>query len=135
MISTKRALAIMLMVAALCWGLCYCQEARADWSPRSVSLAPGTYMITYIELGSTAYFLTMHALGQMDVILPLRDLRTSRTFEVNDEVNTKTITDFLNSDPMTEQEQDPIIFHLQNDETWKQIPLPCRWQKGEDLLL
>jgi hypothetical protein len=136
MISMKRVLAILLLVVVLCWDLYCCQEARADWSPRPASLTHGTYMITYIELGKTAHFLVMQALGQMDIILPLIDLRTSRTFEVNDEINTKTIADFLNSDPMTEQEQEPIIFHLQSDGTWKQVPLPCRWvAEGNDLLL
>lgn len=124
--SFRKLLLISIMILAFTAGIWHCQEARAEWAPTG-SLLPGTYLITYINIRATTQYQIMEALGEVEITLPISDLRSGRRFEATKEVNSPLIAEFLNAEPETLPEHEPVLFMYLGDGKWKQIDLPCRW--------
>jgi uncharacterized protein YccT (UPF0319 family) len=129
----KKLLIILLMCLAFTWGVIQCQEARADHWRQTSSLLPGTYMLIYIDYTMTAQMAAMQAFAEMQGIegtLSFVSVSEALTITINEEYTTEKMITFLNAEPQTTEDQKPMMFKSEG-EWWRQIPMPCKWTKGD----
>jgi hypothetical protein len=101
------------------------------WYQKS-SLMPGTYLLIYHDNDGMANwegFVDWAArhdkTPQIDVQMWLYGMK----FKISKEYTTESLLKFLNNDPATTKDDNPVLF-VEEEGGWRQIPLPCRWSTG-----
>jgi len=95
-------------------------SAKADHWRATGSLLQGEYMLTYLI-----------APGDVDTS-GVAFVGAALIFD-SAEFNTDRMAIFLNSDPPTIEWQIPTLFKWEG-EWWRQIPLPLKWTKGDEVM-
>ena len=95
-------------------------SAKADHWRATGSLLQGEYMLTYLIKPGDVDASGVAFLGGVLI------------FD-SAEFNTDRMATFLNSDPQTIEWQIPTLFKWEG-EWWRQIPLPLKWTKGDEVM-
>ena len=115
--------------------------AYADHWKATSSLLPGTYMLTYMCVESTA---TVHQMydyfGEQGIEPSTNIIYTgySVVLGLNEKVNSDSLAAFMNAAPNTPPDLNPEFFKLETapdgQSWWIHIPLPLKWFKGDEVM-
>jgi hypothetical protein len=94
------------------------------------------YMLIYISHEQTTQMTAMQAYTESQGrtgALNFVSVGEAITITIDERYTTERMVDFLNAEPQTTDTQSPMIFKSEG-EWWRQIPLPCKWLKGDSAI-
>ena len=94
-------------------------------------------MLIYINQTQTAQMVAMQAYTEAQGsvgALSFVSVNDALIINIDSEIyTTARMIDFLNADPQTTPDREPMIFKSEGD-WWRQIPMPCKWLKGDSAI-
>lgn len=112
---------------------CFATAAHADHWRATSSLLPGTYMLVYMSMESTAAIHDMYDSFAEQGVAPASNIVWTGyavAFNFDETYNTPNLIEFMMAGPPTTPGHIPVLFK-KDKIGWHQIEMPCKWTLGD----